>query len=230
MRAIVLAGGMGSRLTQPVMPKALVQVGGRTMLEWALIEIGSMETSVLVNAAQREAFVPLAQRRDFELIDVVDPSPTAALAGVVRSEESVVVLHADEICDAPGSARLFVATMQRSQGAVVGRAAGLRTDRLFAAVCRSDRVRIRDDGRISDDDADRCTGASVPHAEPRGRFIGRYAFSVTSEMERSLRATTSVLAAVLQAEPRFIVLDVPKTYVDCGTDALLRRAEGLLRS
>jgi len=235
VRAIILAGGLGTRVSSPG-PKALVQVAGRALLEWVLEETEGLETTILVRDDALTAFEHEPWLRGVRISVAKADTPARSIAREVSVGEIVVVLHTDELCLGSAGARCYSAIAERFNLPVVGSSAARLTETIRLGLSRSAEVVLEDDERfppgefdplMMDIGAGEAKWARRSDA-PQGvqaRYIGRYAFRTSEALLANLSVGRSVLGAILASSARFVAADLPKTYQDCGTDALLRLAD-----
>jgi len=157
MNALILAAGYGSRLAARPAPKPLVEVAGRTLLEWSVHQAAraGIDHAVVVTghrADEIEARLPgIAYRTGVtveacRLTDWSRPNGHSVLAGAARISGNYLLMMADHLF-AAGLLETLVADMDRSGGAA------LAIDRNVTgpAIDPADAtwVRRRADGRIA---------------------------------------------------------------------------------
>lgn len=107
-RAVILAGGKGSRLRDRGggLPKPLVPVAGRPILDWQfdlLVRAGIGSVAVLVSHGADQIRDHVAARRDLEITLIDDGTPRgtagAVLAALDHLDDEFLVIYGDTVLD-----------------------------------------------------------------------------------------------------------------------------------
>lgn len=229
MRAVILAGGAGERLATS-QPKGLLDLQGKTLLSWALAETAGYSTTVLVRDEDYDDYRRMCELSSVTFEVAREVTPSSSLARAIRVGEQVAVLHVDEVCRGSGGVRAYSAAQRRFRLPIIGMTSATTTRRLKVAVSDSSTTVVSPDGRLDDTIALRIANSDssqdrlIAENGAEARYIGRFVFDVDRRMIDALDDSQSVLSAVLACHRRSVSLDLPKTYFDCGTDALLASA------
>lgn len=229
MKAIILAAGKGSRL-RPAgleLPKCLLEVGGRPLIEHqlAMLEAEGVR-DVLVVVGYRNELIRhhLGDRVRYRTYDAWDTSNNFPTLWSVRDElsEGFVCLFADVLCDEASIGQLV------ASGADI--CALVDTSRVLAGTMR---VQIRNGGVTG-------IGSHIPVSEGSGNFIGIAKFSAAGarllldQMERTVEAsrheyyTVAVDQLAARGEPVGYVDVAGRPWVEIDTVEDLERAHALV--
>lgn len=168
MKAIILAAGKGSRL-RPAgleLPKCLLEVGGRPIIEHQLAALGArgiQDVLVVVGYRHELVMTRLGERVRYRTYPEWDTSNNFPTLWSVRDElaDGFVCLFADVICDEASIGQLV------ASGADI--CALVDTSRVLAGTMR---VQIRNGGVTG-------IGSHIPVSEGSGNFIGIAKFSAS---------------------------------------------------
>ncbi|WP_372969136.1 NTP transferase domain-containing protein [Microbacterium sp.] len=222
MKTVILAGGRGSRLTAvPAGHKAATRFGSRSLLEHAFAEVQELGVAPLciVNDTVRDLYEGPAAAASAQLITTNAENPCAAVKEVVHVGETVLIVHADEVCLNSHPALYGVAS-ERFTSPVVGVSSAGFDNELQLIRRPVAQMRVAAGGRFP-------SGGSVAGTERR--YIGRYALTVDDLFRAGLDRCDSVIEAAAHRRPDIIELNIPKAYFDCGTDEMMKNSRQRLR-
>jgi NDP-sugar pyrophosphorylase family protein len=240
--AMVISGGRGTRLrevTRDRIPKALVTVGGRTLLDRTLdlLQHAGIEDVVLVLAhhgAQIERHMLSHPRRSMHVRIVCSDPPRGiiqdltAACETTRIEGPCWMMGCDELFDTLDldAARRLHDERQAVVTTLVARG--------VAMVDRSVDALLADDGRVTAllppaEEPDRCSVIGISLLSPA--FLARArALSPTDAASDRDRLVRQLLPALIAEGAFYGAVVTPSYYFHAGTPAALARAEAHLAS
>ena len=96
MKAVICAAGVGSRLGLGI-PKALVEVGGRRIIEWQLEALRDYDVTVVAGFRSRELSALIGGRAKVIVSDDYENSSICHSIGLVDSDEPHLIVDGDVI-------------------------------------------------------------------------------------------------------------------------------------